>query len=590
MATTNPISSLDPSFTSMINSLMTLERQPLDRLTAQKDTISVQQAVYTDLKGYLDGLQTSVRALRSDNAFYAFKPGSKASLSGMTVTSTGIVTTGTIATVVAGSDALPGSYTLSGVTLAKAHIVSSAPQANSDQALGLAGSFIIGGASAPSASPMSSTNDTVMAFGVGSVIAGQNELGSGPYHVETRKDPSDGTTWQFRLVDEDGVAVSIQNQEKTAFTAGWQNIPPAEETPVVYDSGRGLTFTFGADPNLYTAGSRDHGAIAGNYTSQGLTINVKASDSLNDIASYINHASYPAGSGVSATVVNSQLILTSKKTGANHLIQATDDGTTGDQILNRLGLLSGGSFAHLMQSPGNASFTLNGILVNRSQNTGLANVISGTTIDLANDAEDRTVTINITTDYTGSRNAVNDFISKFNTLQSYLGAKIAVTKQADNTYKRGALSNDSMFISLRNDLFSMVGRNTTNTGNFKNLREIGLTLDDNLQLKLSDPDQLDTALKSNYSGVTALLDAVMGQIDVKLGRYTGANSYVSTTIAAVEKQSAHLDDQIASMNQRLDARRVTLTDQYAQLQQQLILMQYTQAMMSTIYGSVNLTS
>ena len=35
----------------------------------------------------------------------------------------------------------------------------------------------------------------------------------------------------------------------------WQNIPAATGTPVQYDTGRGLTITFGGDPALYSEAS-----------------------------------------------------------------------------------------------------------------------------------------------------------------------------------------------------------------------------------------------------------------------------------------------------------------------------------------------
>ncbi len=577
------VSMLSSTFTSLITNLMEIERQPLTRLTTRKDTVSIQKAVYTDLDGYLDNLQSSVKALKSTDPFFELTPGKKATLSNIFTTATGETTSGTVASLSTTSSAVPGTYTLTGVTLAKAQIVSSARQAYSDQALGLAGSFVIGGAASRSAAPLSGTGDTVTGFGAATIVAGQKELGSGPYTVETRKDPTDANKWQFRLVDEDGQAVSIQLADKSGFSTGWQSIPATTlGNPVTFDTGRGLTLTFGDDASKYTAGNLGSGGAQASYTAQGATITVDAADSLNDIASMINSAGYADGNGISATVVDNRLILTSKKTGVNHGIQATDAGTTGDQILNRLGVWNGSAFVNKQQDPRDAVFTLSGFEVHRSQNTGLTNVISGATLDLASDAEGKTATINVAADYTQSKTAIKDFVSKFNVLQSYLGAKTAVTKQSDNTYKRGALAGETVFSGLRTDLYRLIGGNTANAGSFKNLSEIGVTLGDNLQLSLSDSGKLDSALQTNYDSVKKLLDAAMSAVDTQLGRFTGSGNYLDQAIKSTESDYDDLTDQITAMNARLDAREEQLTDQYAQYQTQMIMYQYTQSTLSTI--------
>ncbi|RPI97363.1 MAG: hypothetical protein EHM39_09610, partial [Chloroflexi bacterium] len=76
------VGTLDPYFTNLISQLMTLERQPVQRLSAEKDKLNIQKAVFSDLKTRLDNLHSSVRARRSSEATYALTTGRKVSVSG----------------------------------------------------------------------------------------------------------------------------------------------------------------------------------------------------------------------------------------------------------------------------------------------------------------------------------------------------------------------------------------------------------------------------------------------------------------------------------------------------------------------------
>jgi flagellar capping protein FliD len=42
---------------------MVLERQPLTRLTAQRDTLNVKKGIYNDLKSKVDAMQSAIRTL-----------------------------------------------------------------------------------------------------------------------------------------------------------------------------------------------------------------------------------------------------------------------------------------------------------------------------------------------------------------------------------------------------------------------------------------------------------------------------------------------------------------------------------------------
>jgi flagellar capping protein FliD len=153
------VGKLDPYFTSLISDLMLLERQPVTRLTKQKDSLTIQKAVYTDLKTKLDGLQNAAKALQSSEASYSLSTGRKAAVSG--ATSPASTSAATVVTTSASSSALAGTYNLEVAQLARAQTVRSDPKAYTDQRLELSGTFVIGGAAARDAVRQDAQVDTV---------------------------------------------------------------------------------------------------------------------------------------------------------------------------------------------------------------------------------------------------------------------------------------------------------------------------------------------------------------------------------------------------------------------------------------------
>lgn len=664
MATTTSLTNLDSAYQQLINYQIQVESQPLTRLNTQKTQLETQRAVYTDLKTKLDQLRSAAKALLSTDTFYSLQEGRQISISG-------IATGSTVLTASVSSSAVPASYSVSDIILAKNDQVRSDIQEYADQALGKTGTFFIGG---KEASSLEKLYENLSSLAASSVEAGQEELSTGSYFVETRLS---GETWQFRVVDSSGVAVSIKNgegysadwqaipagaepydtgrgltltfgadaekyfaatrtsgaakltydseldtatkmgavssvvvndeietgqkelgsgsyfvetrlstenvwqfrlvnsegkaisiQDGTDYSSNWQTIPTDGET---YSSGRGISINFGTDADLFVANSKATGAYAIDYSAKGAEVEVNSSMSLIDIASAINEGTYGEGNELTATVVNKQLVIHNNYTGANHRLEAS--GT----VLEELGILNGAAFKNVIQSASDASFKINGLSVTRSQNSALTDVINGVTLNLAADAEGKSATVNIVSDNSAAKTAVNSFISSFNGLQTYLTGKLATTKKADGTYTRGSLAGEFAISSLRNDLYSKITRYDASGGLYKSIREIGIDMNSSMSISITDSSKLDAALKNNYSEVTSLLDRVMTDIEGQLSKYTGSTtSYVPKLISSNESLTKTTEEQIKNMNSRLDKRKVALTEQYAEIQAQMTLLSYTQ--------------
>lgn len=547
---------LSSFFTSLIDSTMAIERQPLERLAVQRDTLSLQRSVYTDLTTKLKDLQSAAQALTSASAFTALTLGNKTSVTPATSGTT-------VLSATAGSEAAPGAYDVTVTRLALAQRRASAAQSSAEEALGKTGTFWLGGSG--SAAAALEANATVTGAAAGTVASGLRELAAGTYTVETR---TNNGTLQFRLKDADDQAVAIDNAalDDDSLTTDWQTLPTG-----AFDTRRGLTLSF--------SGAAANAATTVSYTAAGTAVAVSATDSLVALANNINAATQPEGREVTAAVVGKQLVLTAARTGTNHTLVYSDQ-------------LSGGGLGFTstnLQDARNAQFTVNNLSFTRASNTDIDDVIAGVNFSLAADAEGRSATITVARDSAGPRAAVDKFVSQFNTLRTYLTDQTRIdvsTASGKTTVTRGALSGETIFNDLQQNMLTALISDASNTGTLRSLRELGLTLNDNLQLTVSDSAKLETALTGNFANAAALISSVMGQIDAQLSGYTQSTTgLVPQTLTSMNTQITEIDSQMADWEVRLQDRETSLLEQFAQMQAQIMTMAYTQQQWSSIYST-----
>ena len=565
----------------LIQASMAMAARPLTLLNNQRDSLEVTIAVYTDLSTKLSTFNTVIQDLLLDSS----ESDDTSVFQGKTVTSSD--TTAVSASV--NSDAGVGTYDISVTTLAQSHRVHSEQQTYSDQALGLSGTFVVGGAASRSVSNEATVADTVTDFDVAAIAIDQQELGSGSYYVEVRD--NDGTD-EFRIVDADGEAVSVADASSgEGYTSSWQDI--ADVAGTAFDTGRGLSVTFGNGP--YTAGTKGSGAASVDYTAQGQSVTVDATMTLDDIRDDIRDGTYAEGMDVQAIIVDKQLVLTRTDMGSGSNVIAADvSGTvlSGSGAAG-LGILGDGGagdvdgtdgFKVTLQIAESAQFDVNGISVTRDSNTALTDVVDGLTLNLLEEGGSADLEVAVDSD-----TIVGKFYglqTQFNQISGYLKAKTEVTENSDGTYSRGTLSGDLIFTSLRyqliNDLNSRPdGLSATAP---KSLDEIGITFDDELNLVINDSDLVD-ALASDFDGVFEMVNAVVQQISDRMETYLDTDGIVQTSSDSYEGQMERLDDRISDMNQRLEDQEEVLTERYARLMIQLAQMQNTSSSVLAMLGT-----
>jgi len=183
-------SNIGSYFSLLIEDIIAYEHQPIDRLAQQKDTLEAKVSVYRDMQTLLSDLQTLAEDFQTSGTIFGMRRATVSNAPSGT----------TVLTATAARSAATGSYDISVTTLALAHRVRSDQQLYANQALGLSGTFTLGGAAARAASTVATISNTVTGFGTAAPASGQRELGTGDYYVEVRENGTGSGDWEFRGV------------------------------------------------------------------------------------------------------------------------------------------------------------------------------------------------------------------------------------------------------------------------------------------------------------------------------------------------------------------------------------------------------
>lgn len=265
---------------------------------------------------------------------------------------------------------------------------------------------------------------------------------------------------------------------------------------------------------------------AGNGTAT--SIDVSADDSLTDVMDAINDKT--TSTGVAASIVQTsegvyQLVLTSSDTGQE--ISLTDGG---DGVLEGLGLTdTDGNIANELVAAQNAIIEVDGVTITRSSNT-IDDAIEGLTFNLYAADPDETISMEVSTDLAGIKQAVIDFVDAYNAYREF--ALEQQTQAADSeTGEDAALYSDTLLRTVNDQIYDMLNTTVSFEGDTLSLSSIGITFADDNSLEI-DEDVLNTALTDNLEGVQALLGLNMtsSSSQMKLLRYESSATDLSFTL------------------------------------------------------------
>jgi len=302
--------------------------------------------------------------------------------------------------------------------------------------------------------------------------------------------------------------------------------------------------------------------ISGSFTVQGVTINVTAADSLQDIAFNINQKDTGStATGVTASVIKAgtndfRLVLTSDKTGATGftLAGAALDAAGALAGLN-LGATGQTNARQSLQAAQDAQVTIDGLLITRSTNS-ISDALSGVTLSLKQADPATTVTMNIDVDTTALRTNVQSFVDAYNKVQDFINQQFVFDS---STGKNGVLADDSLLRNIQNTLSSSLLQSVTGiaAGKPDSLVRIGVEPDSKGHLAINDtlfspflntdPNAIRDVFVAHGSSVNNDLQFLVAGTNTPSGTYsvnisqaatraivTGTTDVVTTGLAANE--------------------------------------------------------
>ena len=278
----------------------------------------------------------------------------------------------------------------------------------------------------------------------------------------------------------------------------------------------------------------------------------------------------------------SQISLTAINSGSGFKIEEISDTSGG--LLAEFGLNLGATRTTFVQNESgsdtagfvystsvlNSKINFNGLNIERNSNS-ISDLVTGVTLNLKSvmSVDDTDVTVDVANDVTSVKTKIEDFITSFNEIYSYIKTN---TTSSDGI--RGVLIGDSSASSLLS-LFSSTAYSPVSgldSGTINSLSEMGITFNAATGLSISDSDQLTDALETNIDEVEQLFvseNGIANNLYNKLLPYSGYSGYLATRKNSVDDNIESISDSITRIQTKIDKNSESLRYRYIQLQSQL---------------------
>jgi flagellar hook-associated protein 2 len=542
---------------SLVDSLISLERTPANRLAAEKVANNTRITALNNLGSRLNELRTASAALNTSGLF-----------TGRTAT---FASTGSSWSATAAAGATTGTFTFAVTQLATA--------------AKRTGSADIG-------QGISATNDvsgvTLSTLGTGRpVTAGQFSINGARITV----DPTESLQDLF-----DRISQGTDGAVTASYDAASDRIQLSSDGPITLGAAND-TSNFLSVARLHNNGTGSITSAAplgtvnisatltqarlrtdvtavdaegkGSFTINGVAIEYNVNnDSLSAVLARINASS--AGVSAGFDPATDRVVLTNKATGDLGITVSEDAGG----LLGALGITTGGTHS----SGRNAEFSLNGGDTIVSTSNSLSEDAHGITGLIVNATSEGSQTITVGSDTAKMKTAIETFISKFNAVQQYIDEQTRVTS-ANGKVTAGTLSNNREIQqwsqAFRSAAFAVVGGLS---GTIARLEHLGIDFTaGSAELSIKDQTKFDAALKNAPNDVEAFFRTAStgfaARFDRLFGSFTGPDGnggLMKSQRESLTKANESIDRQIEEIDRRLVGRR-------AQMEAAFIAMEQAQA-------------
>src|SRR5690606_11742183 len=194
-------------------------------------------------------------------------------------------------------------------------------------------------------------------------------------------------------------------------------------------------------------------------------------------------------------------------------------------------------------------------------------------------------------DTAAMNSAISNFISKFNTVQSYIESETKVTVGVDGRVSAALLSGNREVQSWASEMRRLAfGELSSVAGTVKRLEHLGIDFSSvDSTLRVRDQTKLDAALANKSADVAAFFSSAStgfaaafdGFLTPKLD---GSNGALKMQMDTLNKQNASIDAQIATLNARLVNQRELLTTAFLAMQNAQSVAQQQQQQLTNMFA------
>jgi len=524
---------------SVVTQLANAERAAETPWQTQQSAINAQIASYTTINDALTALQTDVNVLK-DPAFYT---------SALAQSSDATIASGTAA-----PGATVGSYLFNITQLATSARINGAASMGNILAPNGAGNVTIG--SAAFGTPV--TPGTFTINGAQINVASTDTLQDVFDHIAAATGGAvtasyDSTTDKISLASNSDIVLGSATDTSNFLQAAqlYGNNETGTTTRTITSSlalGHIQPTNGMATSNLLTP-VQDDGTGNGALLVNGVTINYNASkDSIQNVLDRITNST--AGVSASYDSLNNRIVLTNKATGDIGI--SIQDVAGKGNFAAATGLSTG-----TLQRGQNLLYTVNNGPQLVSQTNSIGAVSSGVTGLTVNAVKAGSVSVTVASDTTKISNAIQQFVTDYNKVQTSIGAQQIVTTDSTGKTTPGTLTGDvtasNIGSQLRSSVFSAI---SGLSGTISMLSSLGIqTNGQDNTLKVTDSTVLTNALTNNLSGVKSFFS------DPTNGWVTKVNNFINNTIgdngtipnhqASLQTQTNNLTTQIANLEKKI---------------------------------------
>jgi flagellar hook-associated protein 2 len=551
---------------SLVDKLIATERVPQDRLRAQKVVTQQKTNVLDALKTSLTALQTSIQSLSggSGDVFAArtakladTASGWTASAGAATEIGSYVVDVTQLATKTQRAGGLDIGNALSATSDVSALTIATLPIGSTISA----GEFTVNGARV-SVAATDSLQD----------VLDRISTSTGGF-VTASYDPS---VDKIRLTGGGEVVLGSANDTSNFLMA--MGLTNNGTTEVLSPKALGVVSVSKAiaDANLRTAVTAVDGGGNGSFSINGVSIayNVNT-DTVSTVMARIN----ASGAGVTASYdrLTDRFTLNNKTTGDTGM--AVSEAAGG--LLDALGL---GGAATLNRGK-NAQFSVDG----GPTLTSLSNTLDGETHGITGLSvtanSEGTQTINVAGDTAALKSKIEDFISKFNSVQTIIDQQTKITPGSDGKVTAAIFASNHEISDIGSSLRSKVFETVPGlSGTIQRLENLGIDFSGTKnELVIKDATKLDAALTGNAEQVRELFSNTTNGLAARLNSFlsivTGSTGTLATQTSSLSSQGKSLDAQIAAMERHI-------VQQQRLLEQSFIRMESAQAQIQNQLASL----